>query len=83
MLEITLSDTSIIFQRYGYPKPSLQYMLQESVLIHNVLDELEFVAYGIPEDIQTELNDNQRLLQLQDNTVLEKARAILPVRREK
>ena len=73
---------SIDFQEYGIQvrrlgdAPSLQYMLQESVLLHGILDELNNVAVEA-EDIEQE----KRLLQLSDPEALEKARFKLPARK--
>jgi len=85
-LQVYYSDgtgmLSIGFQEYGITvtrngaKPSLQYVLQESVLLHGVLDELENVAFGV-EDIEEE----KRLLRLKDADAISKARETLPARK--
>jgi hypothetical protein len=86
MIQITLLYNKITIQRFG-SNPSLQYQLQEAVLIHNILDELEIVAYGIPtsdsvnDNTTIEITNDQRLLRLLDISILEKARATLPVQR--
>lgn len=76
MLSIELQEYGIKMTRHG-EKPSLQYQLQESVLLHSVLDELATVAFGVEEDgIETE----KRLLVLQDEDAIDKAREKLPAR---
>jgi hypothetical protein len=52
MFSIELQEYSIKVRRYG-ERPSLQYVLQESVLLHGVLDELHNVAFGV-DDIEAE-----------------------------
>ena len=74
MLSLQLQEYSIKAVRYG-EKPSLQYMLQESVLLHSILDELQNVAFEV-EDIDEE----KRLLRLADEAAIDKARAKLPAR---
>ena len=76
MLSIQLQEYAIKMVRYG-ERPSLQYQLQESVLLHSVLDELENVAFGVAED---NIELEKRLLVLQDETAIEKARKALPAR---
>lgn len=68
-------------QRKG-KQPSLRYMLQESVLLHKVLDELEAMAFGNGDDDGDDLKDEDRLLQFpeDDQDVLSRARAKLPAR---
>ncbi|EEC48460.1 predicted protein [Phaeodactylum tricornutum CCAP 1055/1] len=75
MLSLELQEYSIKAVRYG-ENPSLQYKLQESVLLHSILDELHNVAFGV-EDI----DEGKRLLQLKDDTVISKAREKLPARK--
>jgi hypothetical protein len=71
--EIVLEDASIAVDRYG--QPSLAYLLQESVILHSVLDELRSLAFE--GEVQTE----NRLLQLDEPaTAIERARTVLPVR---
>jgi len=74
MLSIELAEYGIKMTRHGQ-KPSLQYQLQESILLHSILDELANVAFGV-EDIEAD----KRLLVLQDDSVLDKAREKLPAR---
>jgi hypothetical protein len=76
MLSIELQEYAIKMVRYG-ERPSLQYQLQESVLLHSVLDELSNVALGVAED---NIAQDKRLLQLLDDSAIEKARAKLPAR---
>jgi hypothetical protein len=73
MFSIELLDSRITFTRHG-EKPSLPYMLQESILIHGVLDEIQNAA--TVEDIEVE----KRLLQV-DNTAIDGARKTLPARK--
>ena len=77
MFAIDLKEYNIKVTRYG-ERPSLQYMLQESVLLHGVLDELNTVAFDV-DDIEKD----KRLLQLKDEKAIEKARDMLPARQEK
>ena len=60
-------------------RPSLQYMLQESVLLHAVLDELEAIAFG---EGDGDVKDEERLLQFteENQDILERERAKLPAR---
>jgi hypothetical protein len=74
MVKIRLRESGIEFQRVG-EKPSLPYLLQESVLLHGILDELEHVAFGV-EDI----DETKRLLRLSDPGALASERAKLPAR---
>ena len=75
MCNIALGDTSIKIQRHGQ-RPSLQYLLQESLMLHGVLDELNEIAFEV-EDVE----DSQRLLML-DKGALDDARAKLPARQD-
>lgn len=76
MLSLQLQEYQIKAVRYG-EKPSLQYMLQESVLLHSVLDELEGVALGVEE-----IAEENRLLQLTEPDAIQKAREKLPARKQ-
>mmetsp|Transcript_2824 Transcript_2824/g.7755 ORF Transcript_2824/g.7755 Transcript_2824/m.7755 type:complete len:232 (+) Transcript_2824:75-770(+) len=73
-------DYGLRIQRKG-KRPSLQYMLQESVLLHSVLDELESIAFG-DGDNEGEIKDEERLLQFAEGNedVLSVARSKLPAR---
>jgi hypothetical protein len=75
MVKIQLHESGIQFQRVG-EKPSLQYVLQESVLLHGILDELENVAFGV-EDI----DESKRLLRLADSGAIAAERTRLPARK--
>jgi hypothetical protein len=74
MISIDCTENHLKLRRYGQ-KPSLQYVLQESVLLHSLLDELTTITFA--EDIETD----KRLLQLVDNTAFDKARETLPARK--
>jgi hypothetical protein len=76
MLSIQLQEYGITFQRHG-ERPSLQYQLQESVLLHSVLDELSNVAFGVADD---NIEVDKRLLILQDSNAIDVARSKLPAR---
>ena len=77
MCTIVISEYSVKAERYG-GKPSLQYLLQESVLLHTVLDELEKTAFDV-DDIEEE----KRLIRLKEEDGITKARESLPARAEK
>jgi len=66
----------IRIERWG-TQPSLQYVLQESLVLHSIIDELDALAFGNTQEIE----DKNRLLVLKDNEALEKARAALPARK--
>jgi hypothetical protein len=73
MLRIIFESNKIIFTRIG-TNPSLQYKIQESLLLHNLLDELEIVAYGIPTDIVvTDVNNADGQQQQQEQHSLTQA----------
>jgi len=80
MFSVTLSDNSVMVDRYG-SSPSLRYMLQESVLLHGFLDELESLATGNSDDGDDDIKDENRLLIMTEpNTAFENARGMLPAR---
>ena len=83
MLSVRFEDDyGLRIQRKG-KRPSLQYMLQESVLLHSVLDELEAIAFGDGDgDNKEEIKDEERLLQFAEGNedVLSVARSKLPAR---
>eukprot|EP00529_Nitzschia_sp_RCC80_P028483 CAMPEP_0113473246 /NCGR_PEP_ID=MMETSP0014_2-20120614/17943_1 /TAXON_ID=2857 /ORGANISM="Nitzschia sp." /LENGTH=272 /DNA_ID=CAMNT_0000366003 /DNA_START=71 /DNA_END=889 /DNA_ORIENTATION=- /assembly_acc=CAM_ASM_000159 len=85
MLSIDVqADYGIKISRQG-SRPSLQYMLQESVLLHGILDELEVLAFGTGDDDGKEIKAEDRLLQLDGENqadVFSKARETLPARKE-
>ena len=74
MFSLGIKDTGIQIDRYG-SRPSLEYMLQESVMLHGILDELTQVAEV--EDIEPE----KRLIIFQDSEAVSKARENLPARK--
>jgi len=79
MFAVQLSDNSVAVDRYG-SSPSLRYMLQESVMLHGLLDELESLALGC-NDEGDEIKDENRLLLLSEpNKSIENAREALPAR---
>lgn len=73
MLQLELQEYAIKAVRYG-EKPSLQYVLQESILLHGILDELAGVAFDV------EAEQEKRLLYLANEDVIDKARETLPAR---
>ncbi len=76
MFSVHFTDNLIYVDRYGMP--SLQYQLQESLVLHRFLDELRTLAFE-GEDIDEE----NRLLVLADpEKSLDGARAKLPARAE-
>lgn len=76
MFSIQLNDKNIQIIRNG-ERQSLEYLLQESVMIHGILDELNSIALEV-EDIEKE----KRLVQLEDDAAISKARESLPARKE-
>jgi len=74
MFSVVLEESKIVVDRYG-SRPSLPYMLQESVILHKVLDELKELAFG-GEGIEEE----NRLVRLEERDGIEKAREVLPAR---
>jgi hypothetical protein len=78
MFKIILNDNAILVERYSNPVPSLAYLLQESVVLHGVLDELTLLS----SDSNNIIEASNRLLQLHDpEDALEIARAKLPARK--
>lgn len=75
MLSIIIKENNIQMIRNGI-KPSLQYQLHESLLIHNVLDEIQTCAYG-----DESISKEKRLIQLNNDNAIELARSTLPVRK--
>lgn len=75
MCSIDMTEYAITIRRHG-SRPSLQYQLQESVLLHGLLDELNTLAFEV-DDIEEE----KRLLRLNDNDALEIARETLPAKK--
>ena len=76
MFSLGLEETGIKVLRFG-ERPSLEYALQESLMLHGVLDELNTIAFEV-HDIEQE----KRLLQFTDAKTIEKARESLPARKE-
>ena len=77
MLLIELHEYGIKMTRHGQ-KPSLQYLLQESVLLHAILDELSNVAFGTEDD---DIATEKRLLVFSDDNAIDMARKTLPARK--
>jgi hypothetical protein len=75
MLSIAFNDYQIQATRYG-ERPSLAYQLQESVMLHGILDELNGVAFNVDETIPEE----KRLLRFTSPNVIQDARSKLPVK---
>jgi hypothetical protein len=75
MFSLDLNEYSVKITRYG-EKPSLQYQIQESVLLHSILDELHKTAFEVDDDIEEE----KRLLRLNDENAIEAARSKLLAR---
>ena len=74
MFKVVFDDDTIHVDRYG--TPSLLYLLQESVVLHSVLDELNTLCFD------GEIADENRLLQLvEPGDAIENARAKLPARK--
>ena len=76
MFSLNLTDKLIFVDRYG--QPSLQYQLQESLILHRLLDELNTLAFE-----GEEIDDENRLVVLSDpENAIETAREKLPARIE-
>ena len=74
MFSVHITDKLIFVDRYG--SPSLQYQLQESLILHRLLDEINTLALE-GEEVEAE----NRLLVLSDpENVLKDARSKLPAR---
>jgi hypothetical protein len=80
MLSILLQESSITIKRHG-TRPSLQYQLQESVLLHSVLDELSNIAFGVGDDDDKNIDVEKRLLVLTKSDDIDVARATLPTKK--
>jgi len=74
MISITLKPKAIVVSRHtnGIRPPSLVYQLQESVLLHGILTELETLTFG-------EDGGEIRLIEL-EKADIDKARSTLPTR---
>ena len=73
MFQVVLEHNLIRVDRYG--QPSLAYVLQESLVLHKMLDELNTLC------IEGDIESENRLLQLEDPGAIEKARDTLPARK--
>ena len=76
MLSVDISEVQFKADRYG-EKPSLSYMLNESIMLHGLLDELNALAFDV-EDIEEE----KRLIQFNapGDDAINLAREKLPAR---
>jgi hypothetical protein len=70
VLSIELSNNAIILDRVG-SAPSMQYLLQEAVVVESILDELERCAND------DSVAQNDRLLRLKEQDAIERARDTL------
>lgn len=82
MFAVVLSEEAdgggrVSVERHG-PQPSLAYLLQESLRLHALLDELATLAFGGEEGDDIAAED--RLLRLEDEGAIERARELLPAR---
>lgn len=76
MVSVVLNDGNIEIQRHG-KSPSLQFVLQESLLLHGLLDELQSLAEN--EEVEKE----KRLVQWADGKqTVDDARSTLPARQD-
>lgn len=74
MFKLIFDDDAIRVDRIG--RPSLVYLLQESMVLHSVMDELTTLCFN------NEISPENRLLQLKGSgDAIEKARSILPARK--
>jgi hypothetical protein len=75
MFSVVLTEKSVSVDRYGLA-PSLQYRLQESLILHRLLDEIKSLALE-GENIKEE----NRLIVLKDpDVIIQQAREKLPAR---
>lgn len=81
MVSITMTDESFCVDRYG-AAPSLVYMLQESLLVHSILDELDGLAFGV-EGEEDDIKEENRLIVFDDDNkdTISLARESLPARK--
>lgn len=76
MFKLILDDDAIRVDRYGV-RPSLAYLLQESVVLHGILDELNALC------ADANIESGNRLLLLEEpGDAIERARATLPARKD-
>jgi hypothetical protein len=74
MFSLNLNEKSISIDRYG--SPSLQYLLQESLVLHRLLDEIHTIALG-----NEEVEESNRLIVFSDDkTAIDNARSKLSAR---
>lgn len=74
MFSLNLNEKSISIDRYG--SPSLQYLLQESLVLHRLLDEIHTIALG-----NEEVEEANRLIGFADEqNAIENARSKLSAR---
>jgi len=73
VLIISFTKKSIKMERLGYA-PSLQYVLQESILLHGLLDELQQLA------TDDSIEQENRLVAFTDDDAIDAARSQLPAR---
>ncbi len=78
MFSVVMSETSLSVDRYGL-EPSLQYQLQESLVLHRLLDEIETLALGGEEEVE---NENRLLVFAKPEAAVSEARKKLPARAE-
>lgn len=74
MVSLSFSEYTIKAERFG-DKPSLRYLLQESIILHEVLDELNALAFDVGD-----IDEEKRLLQPKELDGIEKARSKLPAK---
>jgi hypothetical protein len=76
MVAVVLNDNNIEIQRHG-KSPSLQFVLQESLLLHGLLDELQSLAEN------EEVEEEKRLVQWANGKqTVDDVRSTLPARQE-
>ena len=76
MFSVDLTETNVSIRRHGQ-RPSLEYMLQESVMLHGVLDELNTIAFETDD-----IDADKRLLQFPSDDAINEARDKLPARKD-
>lgn len=77
MFSVVMTERSIAVDRYGL-QPSLQYQLQESLVLHRLLDEIQTLALE-GEEVEAE---NRLIVFADPETAVESARSKLPARAE-
>ena len=71
MLSISITGDSIVVSRHVDTTPSLQYQLQEAVLLHKLLDDLQALATS------DEVRQEDRLLTLENIDAIDTCREAL------